>query len=378
MGGKSELLSKVLGLERRAQRPIDVWHASPHNFDKFDLDKIGTGQGAASYGHGFYAAENPAVSGPLGAYDLEFTTKKLRDAGWDMSMGLDDHAQAVMKGIRDGLTDDEIALANFNRLWHGTDAEKLADVKQYSEDLRANAAKLYDLRLHAAPEGFLDQDAMLQDMNPALLEKLQSLGVRPTQAVPTFKGGREIHEAFPPSDITERLFNSRILRQMGDQGGHLPSALDAVERLAQQLPTSRVALDRWLELRPQYEDAYSGMYMVPSRKTGKQVYDDLVKERETGSFLPPGELYANGKASRDLREAGVPGMRYLDGGSRSAGDGTRNYVIFDPEIIEIAKKYGLAPAAVGAGAMMGNDGAQAAEPTIDDIRAYLNQGNGDE
>lgn len=34
-----------------------VWHGSPHTFEKFDLSKIGTGEGAQSYGHGLYLAE---------------------------------------------------------------------------------------------------------------------------------------------------------------------------------------------------------------------------------------------------------------------------------------------------------------------------------
>lgn len=40
-----------------------------------------------------------------------------------------------------------------------------------------------------------------------------------------------------------------------------------------------------------------------------------------------------------LREAGVPGIRYLDQGSRGVGKGTRNYVVFDPNQVEIKKKY---------------------------------------
>ncbi len=58
-----------------------------------------------------------------------------------------------------------------------------------------------------------------------------------------------------------------------------------------------------------------------------------------------------GSASKALREAGIPGIRYLDQGSRSLGDGSRNYVVFDPTMIEIMRKYGLIPPlAVGAGA----------------------------
>lgn len=39
--------------------------------------------------------------------------------------------------------------------------------------------------------------------------------------------------------------------------------------------------------------------------------------------------------SKALLDAGIPGLRYLDGGSRADGDGTRNYVIFDENRIEI-------------------------------------------
>ena len=39
-----------------------VWHGSPHTFDKFDLSKIGTGEGAQAYGHGLYLAESRPVA----------------------------------------------------------------------------------------------------------------------------------------------------------------------------------------------------------------------------------------------------------------------------------------------------------------------------
>lgn len=39
-----------------------VWHGSPHTFDKFDLSKIGTGEGAQAYGHGLYLADAPETA----------------------------------------------------------------------------------------------------------------------------------------------------------------------------------------------------------------------------------------------------------------------------------------------------------------------------
>jgi hypothetical protein len=45
------------------------------------------------------------------------------------------------------------------------------------------------------------------------------------------------------------------------------------------------------------------------------------------------------EATAALREAGIPGIKYLDQGSRAAGEGSRNYVVFDEDLIEIQRKY---------------------------------------
>lgn len=41
------------------------------------------------------------------------------------------------------------------------------------------------------------------------------------------------------------------------------------------------------------------------------------------------------EASQHLRELGIPGIRYLDQGSRTAGEGTSNFVVFDPKHMNI-------------------------------------------
>jgi hypothetical protein len=41
---------------------MTVWHGSPYKFKAFDASKIGSGEGAQSYGHGVYVAENPKVA----------------------------------------------------------------------------------------------------------------------------------------------------------------------------------------------------------------------------------------------------------------------------------------------------------------------------
>jgi hypothetical protein len=52
---------------------------------------------------------------------------------------------------------------------------------------------------------------------------------------------------------------------------------------------------------------------------------------------------------KKLLAAGVPGVRYLDATSRGAGEGTHNYVVYDPAKIEILRKYLALLTAGGAG-----------------------------
>jgi hypothetical protein len=68
-----------------------------------------------------------------------------------------------------------------------------------------------------------------------------------------------------------------------------------------------------------------------------------VDEMTGGDFYRAYSAHRGGNqagASQALNELGIPGIKYLDGTSRSAGAGTRNYVIFDPEIARIVERNG--------------------------------------
>jgi hypothetical protein len=76
-----------------------------------------------------------------------------------------------------------------------------------------------------------------------------------------------------------------------------------------------------------------------------------------------------------LMRMGIPGTRYFDAGSRGVGGGTSNYAVFDPDIIDITRRY-----AQGGLAQLENKyaegGAVSAQPAIydpDAINALANQ-----
>jgi hypothetical protein len=65
------LPAQLLGdVSRGSVSPLDVYHGTPHTLPptprnplgEFDASKIGTGEGAQTFGYGIYTAENPAVA----------------------------------------------------------------------------------------------------------------------------------------------------------------------------------------------------------------------------------------------------------------------------------------------------------------------------
>jgi len=92
--------------------------------------------------------------------------------------------------------------------------------------------------------------------------------------------------------------------------------------------------DKPLSEQPQrVREAFDGLGV--EGRSGQGAYEELSWQDMGGSFSD-----ADAGASRRLREAGIPGIRYLDAGSRGAGDGSRNYVVFNDRLVDILGKDG--------------------------------------
>jgi hypothetical protein len=225
--------------------PIKAYHGSPHDFDRFSLDKIGTGEGAQAYGHGLYFAENEGV-----AKSYRDTLAAQQNAILRMKGGVDPAYVSAAKDFLAHGYSPEDTLVGLSKAYKSADADMLkAALHTATTD---GKGRMYEVAIHADPERFLDWDKPLSG------------------------AGRDF--AGPPSS------------------------------------------------------------MFPENMTGAELYRFVSRGQEP-------------QAAASLREAGIPGIKYLDGGSRGAGTGTRNYVAFDPAIIEIIKKYGIAGLALLPSAM---------------------------
>jgi hypothetical protein len=98
-----------------------AWHGTPHKIlGKFDISKVGTGEGAQAYGHGMYFAENPAVAKEYqkalsGRTDMNLqpsdpafihAVESFREVGTPL-----DKIPAEMKKAYKSVTDQDIKLA---------------------------------------------------------------------------------------------------------------------------------------------------------------------------------------------------------------------------------------------------------------------------
>lgn len=106
---------------------------------------------------------------------------------------------------------------------------------------------------------------------------------------------------------------------------------EAVQRIVQRVSAERQAMDstkgyKSLGLGDIKRDSQG---QPVGSVTGGAIHEFLSAKRYGGSQAATAKI---------LKDAGVPGIRYLDAGSRDAAQGTRNIVLFDDKLAKITKR----------------------------------------
>lgn len=97
-----------------------------------------------------------------------------------------------------------------------------------------------------------------------------------------------------------------------------------------------------LSLRGELRDLVTATNIVGAEPTGAAIYT-AIKEYFSGSRV--NDAFTNHasfgaqEASDELRFAGIKGIKYLDGFSRNAGEGSYNYVVFDGADVSIVHSH---------------------------------------
>jgi hypothetical protein len=274
-------MGKLDELGDSVRQVIRAFHGSPHDFDKFDASKIGTGEGNQSYGHGLYFA---------GSEDTADVYRK------------------SLTAIRRSPMEDAL------ELW-----------RRHSER-SGNPRNAVGYALDSAEES-LEEAAGIPDAQKRWREVIQHLyELDYRQPIPDRPGRTYEVEISHPE---EALLNwDRPTAPAGGVGSRAAEVLRAVS----PRDIDQGSLDFIRSVRP-------GGYSKPGYGTA---IDSVERALQKLAQDPAG--------AEELRSAGIPGVRYLDGVSRSSGSGTRNYVMFPgtEDSIRILRKYAI-PGAVGAG-----------------------------
>jgi hypothetical protein len=255
---------------------ITAWHGSPHAFDKFDMSKIGTGEGAQAYGHGLYFAEHPEVAKSYGLVDVG------KNRGF--------------KSVTYNGETIEVGNGNSNLLF---------DISQQGRKPVINRLEEQALRL----------EKNYPQMAQKLREKIDfAKTVNPDNI--QINGGN-LYKVDIPDEI-------------------MPRMLDWDKPLSQQSPDVRAALTPYVD-----EVLNSGNY--PISDIGKNRINNFVSGDGTaGGLHQTLEHYFGTQqaASKELANKGITGIKYLDSGSRGAGQGSSNYVLFDDQLPKILERNG--------------------------------------
>jgi hypothetical protein len=280
-------------IENAITKGIRAYHGTPHDFDRFDMSKIGTGEGAQAYGHGLYFAENENVA------------KWYRDT-------LSQHN----RGAPAKYTASEMLARGEPKT-----GEDLVDVVAATYG-NSRETVLNALRGELGADSKFGGKGSLTGWNSA------------KNPITRFRKRKIVKDAIKHAENSDDLYTSKMYEV--NINASPDEFLDWDQPLSQQSEKVRGAARAVLG---DAADNYRG--------------DELVRalERDPGGNAAVG-TGTRAAAAAALREAGLPGIRYLDGASRTAGEGSRNYVVFDDNLIEIMRKYGLVPpAAVGAAAV---------------------------
>lgn len=265
----------VSAMGQGTQSPLTVYHGSPYRFNRFDPTKIGSGEGAQSYGYGHYVAENPSVAE---SYAFGINNKKAAKELTQLSQSKDlvDKATAARIFYDDNKTLSEFIKTKNENLTESEINKIIDESKIKFKNLKKQYGNFYAVDL---PD---DQIARMLDWDKPLSQQPDIVkNINPQSLGLTYKQLENGNHAFVNSE-------GKIIGNL-QKGG-----------------TQESFTKNWTE------DVLRG--------TGSDLYRQLGQGMEGGP-----------KVSFALREAGIPGIRYLDQGSRGTGTGTSNFVVFPGE-----------------------------------------------
>jgi|SRR5262245_11275513 len=330
----------------RIANPIKTFHSSPHDFSRFDISKLGSGEGGAAYGEGLYSAANPDVSSRGGSYWHTFLGKfspEEREAAKALYNN-DFNREAAINDITRTL--GRLQTGGYGSTWNNKIGIARDALKLLQSDQEIIGPRTYKVNIHARPENLIDWDASVANQPPNVRAALNDIGALEK---PRY-GGIPIG---PTPDTGEDVYRNlaKVIYQQKNYGGFMGMGAEPTTRKQAELLTSTMLneagipghrfLDAGSRLGPTAQmhlERAGGDYEAASKNI-KDLLTRIHQQYPKGpDRLRPVDIITQDRMLSDaLHQLKVQ-------------DRTHNYVMYGDELMEISKKFGI-PLGIGLGGL---------------------------
>lgn len=236
-------------------KSIKAWHGSPHRFDRFDFSKIGTGEGAQAYGHGGYFADARGV-GEIYRNELSATSRTFFEP-------VSPEANARYRDAVDFADAAPVMASEMISLLPESDRTAESAARILREQASKPSVNADYANAYQTMADMLDSGDLVLDIPEGALYEV-TINADPEQMLDWDKPvGDDVLRRIAENDIAAGVFDGDI--------------------------------DEAIELMREYG----------ADTSGARLYTGMEAQRGGPA-----------QAAKALREAGIPGIRYLDGMSR--------------------------------------------------------------
>ena len=288
----TQLMPNVMG--------ATAWHGTPHKIQgQFDINKVGTGEGAQAYGHGMYFAEAPDVAK---GYQQTLGKSELSIGGKD----LEGVQKSVADRLRNSTYEDTLGWINSNKKAFGK--ERTAEYKNALKSIKGAEIE--------GRTGNLYKVDIPDEHIPTMLEWDKSMGEQ--------------------SPFVQKAVNSlkkQVTPQMMDELGGDLSVLFGKDVTPAQF------LNTWEIIHPESKIGIGEELLNKAGVKGVKYLDNFSRDFR---MLTPEEStsgkYVVGKWP------GNEEQKYFDNAKEAEDyfkqNQTRNFVVFDPSTVKILEENG--------------------------------------
>jgi len=156
----------------QVRKGIKAYHGSPHSFDRFSTEQIGTGEGAQAYGQGLYFTESEdvargyrdALTEPLRVdgkrisnMTSDYTELKLLESDFDI-----DKAIKLIEREMSGF--DDSVIGKIRKKGAMESIEKLRDL-QIRDAITVDKGSMYEVNIDVEPDELIDWDTPISQQS---------------------------------------------------------------------------------------------------------------------------------------------------------------------------------------------------------------------